>query len=55
MELGVDLPPELQIPSISDPKELIVLSHAVHSYVAAKGAELVETSEVSKSLAKHLT
>ena len=55
MELGVDLPRELRIPSISDPKELIVLSHSVHSYVAAMGAELVETSEVSKSLAKHLT
>ena len=55
MELGVDLPVEECILSISDSKELIVLSNAVHSYVAAIGAQLVETSEVSKSLAKHLT
>lgn len=55
MELGVDLPLKERIPSISDPKELIVLSNAVHSYVAVTGARLIETSEVSKSLAKHLT
>jgi hypothetical protein len=55
MELGVDLPVDLRIPSVSDPKGLVVLSRVVFSYVAAMGAELVDTSEVSKSLAKHLT
>jgi hypothetical protein len=55
MELGIDLPQKERIPSISDPVELIVLTNAVHSYVAAMGSRLVETSEVSKSLSKHLT
>ncbi|MCU1249937.1 MAG: hypothetical protein JWQ49_2966 [Edaphobacter sp.] len=53
MELGVDLPPALRVPSISDATEIIVLSDVVYKYVAAIGASLSEGSALSKSLARH--
>jgi len=53
-ELGVDLAPQLRDPSISEPPQKIVLSDLVYAYVGAIGSELTETSEVSKSLNKHL-